>query len=111
MNARISARARDDLERMFAFISIRQGPKAADRFLERAREAAEFLARHPLAGPRPAWATRHKTLRFWVISGTKFLIYYVADEHGVSIERVLDGRRDVARIIERGLEEPPGGQE
>jgi hypothetical protein len=46
-------------------------------------------------------------LRFWVISRTNFLIYYLPDERGVSIERVLDGRRDVARIIERGREEPP----
>jgi hypothetical protein len=35
------------------------------------------------------------------------MIYYQPDEHGVSIERVLDGRRDVARIIELGLEDPP----
>jgi plasmid stabilization system protein ParE len=107
MTARISARARGDLDRIFAYISARQGSKAADRFLELAQEAAEFLVQHPLAGPHPRWATRHKTLRFWVISRTNFLIYYLPDEHGVSIERVLDGRRDVARIIELGREEPP----
>jgi hypothetical protein len=72
-----------------------------------AREAAGFLAQHPLAGPHLTWATRHGTLRFWVISKTDFLIYYLPDEHGVSIERVLDGRRDVARIIELGTEDPP----
>lgn len=108
MNARISARAQSDLDRIFACISVRQGPKAADRFLEMAQEATEFLVRHPLAGPHPRWATRHRTLRFWVISKTSFLIYYLPDEPGVSIERVLDGRRDVARIIELGMEDPPG---
>jgi plasmid stabilization system protein ParE len=105
--ARISARARSDLDRIFAFVSVQQGPKAAVRFLELAREAAGFLVQHPLAGPRPRWATRHGTLRFWVISGTNFLIYYLPDEQGVSIERVLDGRRDVARIMELGMEDPP----
>jgi plasmid stabilization system protein ParE len=107
MNARISARAQSDLDRIFACIFVRQGSKAADRFLQLAQEAAQFLAQHPLAGPHPRWATRHETLRFWVISRTNFLIYYLPDELGVSIERVLDGRRDVARIIEVGIEDPP----
>jgi plasmid stabilization system protein ParE len=100
MKARISARAQTDLERIFAGIYARQGSRAADRFLELAQEAAGFLEQHPLAGPHPRWATRHRTLRFWVISRTNYLIYYLLDDQGVSIERVLDGRRDVARIIE-----------
>jgi len=65
----------------------------------------DFLVQNPQAGRHPRWATKHKTLRFWVISKTNFLIYYLPEENGVSIERVLDGRRDVARIMERGLEE------
>jgi plasmid stabilization system protein ParE len=107
MKARISARAQSDLDRIFAYIYLRKGPDAADRFLKLAQEAAEFLVQHPLAGPHPRWATRHRTLRFWVISRTNFLIYYLANEHGVSVERVLDGRRDVARIMEFGSEDPP----
>jgi plasmid stabilization system protein ParE len=107
MNARISARAQSDLDHIFARIFVHQGPKAADRFLELAQAATGFLAQHPLAGPHPKWATRHTTLRFWVISRTNFLIYYLPAENGVSIERVLDGRRDVARIIELGTEAPP----
>jgi plasmid stabilization system protein ParE len=107
MNVRISARAQGDFDRIFAWIYVRQGPEAADRFLKLAKEAAVFLVQHPLAGPRPRWATRHKALRFWVISKTKYLIYYIPDENGVSVERVLDGRRDVAIIMELGMEEPP----
>ena len=111
MKVHISARARSDLDCIFACIFVRQGPQAADRFLELARQATGFLVQHPLAGPHPRWATRHKALRFWVISRTNFLIYYLPDEHGVSIERVLDGRRDVARIMELGRDEPPAGEE
>jgi plasmid stabilization system protein ParE len=107
MNARISARTQTDLDRIYAYISVRRSPEAADRFLELAQEATGFLTQHPLAGPHPRWATRHKTLRFWVISRTNFLIYYLPEDHGVSIERVLDGRRDVARIFELGMEDPP----
>lgn len=106
MNARVSAQARDDLAYIFAYISSRQGEEAGDRFLGLAEQAVAFLAKNPEAGPHPRWRSRHKALRFWVISKTNYLIYYFADESGLSIERVLDGRRDVKRIIEKGLEEP-----
>jgi plasmid stabilization system protein ParE len=108
MNSLLSARAQSDLDRIFAHIYLRQSPMAADRFLELAKEAAGFIGQHPLAGSHPSWATRHKTLRFWVISRTKYLIFYLAEDQEVSIERVLDGRRDVTRIMEFGVEEPMG---
>jgi plasmid stabilization system protein ParE len=106
MKARISARAQSDLDKIFAFIYFQHGSKAADLFLELARQAAEYLAKIPQAGPHPRWATRHINLRFWVISKTSFLVYYLPDENGVSIERILNGRRDVTRIIENGMEDP-----
>jgi plasmid stabilization system protein ParE len=107
MKARISARAQQDLDGIFATIYLRQGVRAAEQFLDLARKAAGFLVQNPLAGPHPRWATRHKHLRFWVISRTNFLIYYFADDQGVTIERVLDGRREVVRIMEFGREDPP----
>lgn len=55
MKVRISARAQSDLDRIFAYVYVRQSAKAADRFLELAQEATEFLVQHPLAGPRPRW--------------------------------------------------------
>src|SRR5882724_9070771 len=99
MNARISARARDDLAGIYAYVSSHGGTDAGDRFLKLAKKAVAFLVQHPEAGPHPQWATKHKTLRFWVISNTNYLIFYFADAEGVSVERVLDGRRDVKRII------------
>ena len=111
MSARISARARDDLDYIVACICARQGLAAGDRFLDLARQAVAFLVQHPAAGPHPRWATRHKALRFWVITKTNFLIYYFPEDRGISIERVLDGRRDVERIIEQGFEAPDLGRE
>ena len=111
MSARISARAREDLAYIYARISSTTGSDAADQFLERARQATSFLAQNPHAGPHPSWATRHKSLRFWVVRGTRFLIYYFPDEIGISIERVLDGRRDVRRIMELGIEDPSDEEE
>ena len=101
MTARISGRGQEDIEYIYALICFRQGLEKAEDFLENVGLAVRFLERTPEAGPHPQWATRHKTLRFWVISKTNFLIFYFADKNGVSIERVLDGRRDVKRIINR----------
>jgi plasmid stabilization system protein ParE len=106
MTVRISARARDDLEYLYAVICARHGPEAADRFLVAAKEAIHFLTQHPNAGPHPQWTSRHKQLRFWVISRTNFIIYYFAGQSSISIERVLDGRRDVKRIIDFQHENP-----
>ncbi len=100
MIVRTSARASDDLANIYAYIQVHRGAESADRFLNAARHAVEFLAEHPEAGPHPQWTTRHKTLRFWVISKTNYIIYYFAVRDHVSIERVLDGRRDVKRIID-----------
>ncbi len=107
MKARISGRAQSDLDQIYAYIYVSQGCNAADRFLNLARQAAVFLIQHPHAGPHPGWATQHKNLRFWVISGTKFLLYYFVEGNEVRIERVLDGRRDVKRIVEQGVDDAP----
>jgi plasmid stabilization system protein ParE len=106
MTVRISARARDDLELIYSLICARQGIGAADHFLEKAQEAVRFLTQHPHAGPHPQWTSRHKQLRFWVISRSNFIIYYFSDQSRISIERVLDGRRDVKRIMDLQREEP-----
>jgi plasmid stabilization system protein ParE len=60
-----------------------------------------------VAGPEPGTGaaprlenTAHPPA-FWVISRFhNYLIYYEAGQDTVSIERVLDGRRDVRRIVE-----------
>jgi plasmid stabilization system protein ParE len=100
MIVRTSARASDDLANIYAYIQVHRGAESAERFLEAARRALEFLAEHPDAGPHPQWTARHKTLRFWVISRTNYIIYYFAERDHVSIERVLDGRRDVKGIVD-----------
>ena len=80
MNVGLSARACGDLDRIYAYIYTQRGVEAADAFLERARRGTEFIGQNPHAGPHPNWATRYLTLRFWPISGTRFLVFYTADE-------------------------------
>jgi plasmid stabilization system protein ParE len=107
MRVLISGRAEDDLARIYADLANRYELDAAEQFRNRTERALARLGKFPELGPHPGWATRHSRLRFWVISKTNYIIYYERVGDAVSIERVLDGRRDVHRIIELGIEEPP----
>lgn len=106
MKLLISQRAEDDLARIYGYIGARN-PESAERFRAEAEKALALLAEYPELGPRPGWETRHTRLRFWVISRFhNYVIYYETREDAVSIERVLDGRRDVRRIMEKGVKDP-----
>jgi plasmid stabilization system protein ParE len=107
----ISQQAEDDLARIYSYLRIHNDIDTAERFRLRAERALTQLGQHPEIGPHPAWATRHHRLRFWIISKSNYIIYYEPLEDKVSIERVLDGRRDVHRIIELGFEDEPEGTE
>ncbi len=111
MRVRISRKAEADLSHIYAYLLTRASPEAAERFRLDAEKAMAQLGRHPEIGPHPAWPTRHSALRFWVISRTNYIIYYECRPGEVSIERVLDGRRDVHRIIELGIEDEPTTEE
>ena len=103
MKLLISQQAEDDLARIYGRIAA-NNPEAADRFRSEAEKALNLLGKHPELGPCPGWPTRHTRLRFWVISRFhNYLIYYESREDAVSVERVLDGRRDVRRIIKEGI--------
>jgi plasmid stabilization system protein ParE len=102
----ISQRAEDDLARIYGYI-VGRNPDAAERFRSEAERALALLGKHPELGPRPGWETCHTRLRFWIISGFhNYLIYYEQREDAVSVERVLDGRRDVRRIMQERIEDP-----
>ena len=106
MKILISRLAEEDLARIYASIAARH-PDAAERFRSEAEKALTSLRRNPELGPCPGWKTGHIRLRFWVISRFhNYLIYYESGKDTVSIERVLDGRRDVRRIMEEGIEHP-----
>jgi plasmid stabilization system protein ParE len=111
MTVLISARAEADLARIYAYLATHYDIDAAERFRARTERALAQLGEHAFVGPRPAWTTRHKRLRFWIISKTNYIIYYEILQDAVSIERVLDGRRDVHRIVELGIEDAPDDKE
>ena len=104
MNVFISQRAEEDLAGIYGYIAA-HNPEAAERFRIEAERSLTALGRNPDLGPRPGWKTRHARLRFWMISRFhNYLIFYESGKDRVSIERVLDGRRDIRRIIELGIE-------
>jgi len=107
MRVVISQRAEVDLAGIYAWLAIHHDFEAAERFRTRAEEALALLGQHPHLGPHPGWASRHKTLRFWIISRSSYVIYYESRADEISIERVLDGRREVRRILELGRANPP----
>jgi plasmid stabilization system protein ParE len=106
-NLLISRLAEEDLARIYTFLASEYDLEVAERFRIRAEKTLLQLARHSDIGPHPAWATSHEKLRFWIISRTNYIIYYESHADEVSIERVLDGRRDVRRIVELGIENLP----
>lgn len=109
----ISQRAEDDLALLYARVALERGDDAAEQFRAHVETALDLLWRHREAGPQPAWATCHQDLRYWVISRTPCVIYYEYRGHPakvIAIERVLDGRRDVRRIMQMRIEEPPPEQ-
>ena len=102
MKVFISQRAEEDLARIYATI-VHDRPLVAEVFKAAANESLAVLGRHPEIGPRVGFRTRHKGLRFWPVSGYhNYLIYYLLGEAHVSIERILDGRRDVRRVLRTG---------
>ena len=107
MKVLISQRAKGDLAAIYAFLYVQAAPDVAEHFRANAERAFAHLRRHAETGPHPGWATQHRALRFWVISRTPYVIYYECRGETVAIERVLDGRRDVYRILELGREDAP----
>jgi plasmid stabilization system protein ParE len=107
MKVIISQRAEEDVALLYARLALERGEPAAEQFRARVEKALDLLQRHPEAGPQPGWATGHEDLRFWVISRTPCVIYYEYQSGEIAIERVLDGRRDVRRLMEARIEEPP----
>lgn len=95
MKVLISQPAESDLAQIYAFLFAHAAPDVAERFRANAESALAHLGQQPEIGPHPGWVTRHRSLRFWVISRTPYIIYYECRRDEVSVERVLDGRRDV----------------
>ena len=75
----------------------------AVRFRTAVRQTVQSLRQHPLVGPRyHSGNPQLQTLCTWAVAGFEAIrIYYLLDEDTLRVIRILHGKRDVKRILER----------
>ena len=96
--------ASDDVVRQFRYYLVSLNlPEIAIRFQDAVRRTVESLREHPFVGPRYGSSSPQlQNLRSWPVAGFEAIrIYYLLDEDAIHIIRILHGKRDVKRILER----------
>lgn len=86
--------ARRDLLELWVSIAS-ENPKAADRVIDRIEAACAHLRDHPMLGPaRPKIGAGARVL---IIE--RWLALYKVEPGGVQIVRVVDGARDLEKLL------------
>lgn len=96
--------ASGDVVRQFRYYLVEKNlPEIAIRFRDAVRHTIESLREHPLVGARYRSSTPElQNLRSWPVAGFEAIrIYYLAEHDAIHIVRVLHGKRDLQRILER----------
>ena len=96
--------ASDDVVRQFRYYLVTLNlPDIAVRFRDAVRRTVESLREHPFVGPRyGSTSPQLQNLRSWPVAGFEAIrIYYLLDEDANRVIRILHGKRDVKRILER----------
>jgi plasmid stabilization system protein ParE len=96
--------ASDDIVRQFRYYLVAaDAPEIAVRFREAVRRTIQSLSQNPHVGPRFSSSNpRLQNLRSWPVAGFEAIrIYYALDEDAMHIIRILHGKRDVRRILQR----------
>jgi toxin ParE1/3/4 len=96
--------ASDDVVRQYRYYLVTLNlPEVAARFRDAVRRTVQSLRQHPLVGPHYRSSNPQlQNLRTWPVTGFEATrIYYFLDEDTIRLIRVLHGKRDVKRILER----------
>jgi toxin ParE1/3/4 len=96
--------ASDDVVRQFRYYLVTINvPEVAVRFRDAVRRTVQSLRLHPLVGPRYSSSNPElQNLRSWPVTGFEAIrIYYLLEEEAIDILRILHGKRDVKRLLER----------
>jgi plasmid stabilization system protein ParE len=95
--------AKDDIIRQFRYYLREDALEAATRFLDAVDESIEAICRMPHLGtPKLLKNPIFSGLRSWAVKGFEdILIFYVVQPDALRVVRVLHGRRDIKRILER----------
>ena len=96
--------ARDDVIRQFRYYLVTENlPQVAVRFRDAVRRTVESLRQRPLVGPRyHSNNPQLQSLRSWPVARFEAIrLYYLLDNDAIHVIRVLHGKRDLKRILER----------
>ena len=96
--------ASDDVVRQFRYYLVTLNlAEVAVRFRDAVRRTVQSLRQHPLVGPHYRLSNPQlRNLRSWPVARFEAIrIYYLLDEDTIRVIRILHGKRDVKRILER----------
>jgi toxin ParE1/3/4 len=95
--------AKDDIIRQFRYYLLEDALEAAVHFLDAVDESIEAICQMPNIGaPKPVKNPILSGLRSWAVKGFEdILIFYIVQPDALRVVRVLHGRRDIQRILER----------
>jgi toxin ParE1/3/4 len=108
MKPTIRPAARDDILRQFRYYLVDQDkPEVAERFMRAVQRTVAEIVRTPHGGaPKRLSREALRGLRSWPVKEFEDVrIYYLAQEDGVRVVRVLHGRRDINKILDREADE------
>jgi toxin ParE1/3/4 len=100
----IRSTASDDIIRQFRYYLVDQNnPQVAGRFLEAVQKTINDIIRMPNGGaPKLLSNPALADLRSWPVEEFEDIrIYYLVKEGSVLVVRVLHGKRDINRILEK----------
>src|SRR5215469_10359542 len=96
--------ANDDIVRQFRYYLLTaDAPEIAVRFREAVKHTIQSLAQNPHVGPKYSSSNpRIQNLRSWPVAGFEAIrIYYALEKEAMHIIRILHGKRDIRRILQR----------
>jgi len=96
--------ASDDIVRQFRYYLLDKDlPEVAVHFREAVRLTIQSLCLRPFVGPRYfSSGPELQNLRSWPVVGFEAIrIYYLLGDENIHIVRILHGKRDVKRLLER----------
>jgi len=99
--------AREDILRQFQYYLLNDAPDVATRFLEAVDESIAAICSMPQMGaPRLFKKASLAGLRSWPVKYfDEILIFYIAGAQQLRVVRVLHGKRETKKILERDREE------
>ena len=96
-------RARLDILEQFVYFGDQENVELAERYLAAVEATCRLLAEHPYSGTAyDSGIARLRGLRRFRVKGFEsYLVFYVPQETGIDIVRVLHGARDINKLFAR----------